>query len=221
MFQPCLTASRRGGAPASLGEYLGILAAMRAGLVSHDPEGFYHPARLTLVREERPIDRSVRAFAMALKGLGDIAPGAVLAAPDLPKEGLARLAEGRLTPEDRAAVQAPGGFQALIGTLRQGLSEQQGRHQGGSMRTGTAGNGSFGARGCNPEGLRIGQTEGRQGRAAKVRDRREFRDLDAGRERNARTIKVRCAPAPPGARRRGRGAGPGRHDPGHRRSGLA
>ncbi|MCB1344773.1 MAG: VWA domain-containing protein, partial [Rhodobacteraceae bacterium] len=48
----------------------------------------------------------------------------------------------------------------------------------------------FGAYGYNPEGVRIGQKEGRQGRAVKVWDKREFRNLDDTVELGTRNIKV-------------------------------
>ncbi len=75
-------------------------------------------------------------------------------------------------------------------TLRERLAEQRGRHQGGSKWIGTAGTSPFGAYGYNPEGVRIGQDGSRHRRAAKVWDRREFRDYDDRREIGTRDIKV-------------------------------
>jgi uncharacterized protein with von Willebrand factor type A (vWA) domain len=115
---------------------------------------------------------------------------AVVAALALPPEWLAKLAERHLTEEERAAVQAAGGFEALMETLRRRLAEQQGRHEGGSTWIGTAGTSPFGAYGYNPEGVRIGQDAGRQGRAVKVWDRREFRDFDDSVEFGTRAIKL-------------------------------
>ena len=83
-----------------------------------------------------------------------------------------------------------GGFDKLMQALADRLREQQGRHQGGSKWIGTAGTSPFGAFGYNPEGVRIGQDEGRHGRAVKVWDRREFRDLDDDVELGTRAIKV-------------------------------
>jgi hypothetical protein len=74
--------------------------------------------------------------------------------------------------------------------LRQRLAEQKGRHQGGSKWIGTAGTSPFGAQGYNPEGVRIGQAQGRHQRAVKVWDRREFRDLDDRVELGTRNIKL-------------------------------
>ena len=83
-----------------------------------------------------------------------------------------------------------GGFEKLMQTLAERLREQQGRHQGGSKWIGTAGTSPFGAFGYNPEGVRIGQDEGRHGRAVKVWDRREFRNLDDTVELGTRNIKL-------------------------------
>ena len=100
------------------------------------------------------------------------------------------MAEKHLTAEERAEIEALGGFEKLMDTLRQRLAEQQGRHQGGSKWIGTAGTSPFGAYGYNPEGVRIGQAESRHRRAVKVWDQREFRDLDDGVELGTRNIKL-------------------------------
>ncbi len=190
MFQPFLDALRQNAVPVSLREYLSFLEALRAGLAGYDPEAFYHLARLTLVKDERHIDRFDRAFAQAFRGLEAITPEQVIEALNLPPEWLAKLAERHLTDEERAKVQALGGLDKLMETLRQRLAEQKGRHQGGSKWIGTAGTSPFGAYGYNPEGVRIGQDASRHRRAVKVWDKREFRDYDDGVELNTRAIKV-------------------------------
>jgi uncharacterized protein with von Willebrand factor type A (vWA) domain len=190
MFLPFLDALRKGGVPVSLREYLGFLQAVAADLVTYDAEALYHLARLTMVKDERHIDRFDRAFAEAFRGLEQITPEAVIAALDLPEDWLTRLAEKHLSAEERAEIKALGGFEALMATLRQRLAEQTGRHQGGSKWIGTAGTSPFGAYGYNPEGVRVGQDESRHQKAAKVWDRREFRNLDDSVELGTRNIKV-------------------------------
>ena len=83
-----------------------------------------------------------------------------------------------------------GGFDKLMETLRERLAEQKGRHEGGSKWIGTGGTSPFGAYGYNPEGVRIGQDKSRHGRAVKVWDKREFKDLDGDVELGTRNIKV-------------------------------
>jgi hypothetical protein len=190
VFLNFLEALRRGGVPVSLREYLGFLDGVAAGLVTFDIDGFYHLARASMVKDERHIDRFDRAFAEAFRGLETVPAEAVLETLALPPEWLARQAELHLTPHERAGIEALGGFEALMETLRRRLAEQEGRHEGGSKWIGTAGTSPFGAWGDNPEGVRIGQDESRHRRAVKVWDRREFRDFDDSVELGTRTIKL-------------------------------
>ena len=190
MLLPFFGALRAHGVPATLREWLDFLAALRAGLGAGEVEAFYHLARLSLVKDERHIDRFDRAFAEVFSGVEAIPDEAVAEAVDLPPDWLRREAEKHLTPEERAEIAALGGFETLMETLRERLREQGGRHQGGSKWIGTAGTSPFGAYGYNPEGVRIGQHESRHRRAVKVWDRREFRDYDDRREIGTREIKV-------------------------------
>ncbi|MBL4917423.1 vWA domain-containing protein [Szabonella alba] len=190
MFLPFFAELRKAGVPVSPREFLTFLEGVAAGLVTWDVDGFYFLARAAMVKNEGHLDRFDRAFSAAFKGLEGIAPEAVIEALDLPEDWLRKLVERHMTPEERAAVEALGGFDALMETLRQRLEEQKGRHQGGNKWVGTAGTSPFGAYGYNPEGVRIGQNESRHQRAVKVWDRREFRNLDDSRELGTRTIKV-------------------------------
>jgi uncharacterized protein len=190
MFIRFFETLRKTGVPVSLREFLGFLEGVAADLTTYDVDGFYHLGRITMVKDERWLDRYDRAFAASFQGVEDLRTDDVLHALDLPPDWLARLAERHLTPEERAAVQAMGGFEALMDTLRKRLAEQEGRHQGGSKWIGTAGTSPYGAHGYNPEGVRIGQDQGRHGRAVKVWDKREFRNLDDSGEIGTRTIKL-------------------------------
>ncbi|AWZ21956.1 hypothetical protein RTM1035_09444 [Roseovarius sp. TM1035] len=190
MFLPFFENLRRAGLPVSLREYLTFLEAMGRGLVTYDVDGFYYLARTAMVKDERHIDRFDQAFSASFSGLEAISTQDVLDAVDLPAEWLQKLAEKHLTPQERAEIEALGGFDKLMETLRERLKEQQGRHQGGSKWIGTAGTSPFGAYGYNPEGVRIGQDESRHRRAVKVWDKREFRNLDDSVELGTRNIKV-------------------------------
>ncbi len=190
MFLPFFEELRRQRVPTSLREFLDFLGVLRSGLVTYDVDGFYYLARAALVKDERHIDRFDRAFATAFSGLEAIPPGAVTDAMDLPEDWLRKMAEKHLSPEERAEIEALGGFDKLMETLRERLKEQEGRHQGGSKWIGTAGTSPFGAYGYNPEGVRIGQAESRHRRAVKVWDKREFRNLDDEVEIGTRNIKV-------------------------------
>ena len=190
MFLPFLDHLRREGVPVSLREFLTFLQALEVGLTTWDTEGFYHLARAAMVKDERHLDRFDRAFSAAFKGLEAISTDDVFEALDLPADWLTRLVEKRLTEEERAAIQALGGFDKLMETLRKRLEEQKGRHQGGNKWVGTAGTSPFGAYGYNPEGVRIGQDQSRHQRAVKVWDKREVRNLDDQVELGTRNIKI-------------------------------
>ena len=190
MFLPFFEHLRKAGLPVSLREFLTFLEAMRANLVIYDVEGFYYLARSAMVKDERLIDRFDRAFAASFSGLDSITMQDVLDAVDLPADWLEKMAEKHLSPEEKAEIEALGGFDKLMETLKERLKEQEGRHQGGSKWIGTAGTSPFGAYGYNPEGVRIGQNESRHRRAVKVWDKREFRNLDDSVELGTRNIKV-------------------------------
>jgi len=190
VFLPFFQTLRDTGIPVSLREYLSFLDGMKAGLVTYDIEGFYYFARTAMVKDERHLDRFDRAFATTFKGLEDITLDQVLEAVDLPADWLEKMAEKHLSESEKAEIEALGGFDKLMETLKERLREQQKRHQGGSKWIGTAGTSPFGAYGYNPEGVRIGQDKSRHQRAVKVWDKREFRNLDGSVELGTRNIKV-------------------------------
>ena len=139
MFLPFFDALRQAGVPVSLREFLTFLEGMANGLVTYDIDGFYYLARAAMVKDERHLDRFDQAFAHAFSGLEAITPEQVLEAAEIPAEWLEKLAEKHLSAEERAEIEAIGGFDKLMETLRERLKEQQGRHQGGNKWIGTAG----------------------------------------------------------------------------------
>ena len=177
--------------PVSLREHLTLLEAMDRQLVMYDIEDFYFLSRAALVKDERHLDRFDQVFARVFKGLETVSGSAEgVDVMDLPEEWLRKMAEKHLTEEEMQAVEALGGWEKLMETLRQRLEEQKGRHQGGSKWIGTAGTSPFGAYGYNPEGVRIGQKDSRHRRAVKVWDKRQFKNLDDQVELGTRNIKV-------------------------------
>lgn len=190
MFLPFFDTLRRYQLPVSVREYLDFLAALKTGLVTYDVDAFYYLSRAALIKDERNLDKFDRAFADAFKGVEALSFDEMIKAVDLPEDWLKKLAERHLTEEEKAEIDALGGFDTLMETLRKRLQEQEGRHQGGSKWIGTAGTSPFGAYGYNPEGVRIGQDGSRHRRAVKVWDRREFKNLDGNVELGTRNIKV-------------------------------
>lgn len=190
MFLPFFENLRQRAVPVTLREYLAFLEGMQKGLTTYDIESFYYFARTAMVKDERHLDRFDQAFSETFKGIEDIPNDAVLDALDLPEEWLRKMAEKHMTEEEKAQIEAMGGFDKLMEALKKRLEEQKGRHQGGNKWVGTAGTSPFGAYGYNPEGVRIGQHESRHRRAVKVWDKREFRNLDDSVELGTRNIKV-------------------------------
>jgi len=186
MFIGFVEALRRGGIPASLKEHLLLLEALDAEVISAEPEQFYYLARATFVHDESQLDRFDQVFAEVFKGL--VAGGEEIRA-EIPENWLLQVAEAYLTPEQMEAINRLGSWEEIMRALKDRLAEQQGRHQGGNKWIGTGGTSPFGHGGYNPEGVRIGGP-GRHGRAIKVWEKREFRDLDGERELGTRNIKV-------------------------------
>ena len=100
------------------------------------------------------------------------------------------MTEREFTDEEKAQIEALGGWDELMKTLKKRLEEQESRHQGGNKWIGTAGTSPFGAYGYNPEGVRIGQDKSRNRSAVKVWDRREFANLDDTVELGTRNMKL-------------------------------
>jgi uncharacterized protein with von Willebrand factor type A (vWA) domain len=208
---------RQSGVPVTITEFLTLLEGLRERVVPVGdslPAGdslanrsvawvsaqdFYYLARTCLVKDERHYDRFDRVFAQTFAG-AEKAFAELLA--QIPAEWLQALGERTLSEEEKRQVEALGGWEKLLQTLRDRLREQQERHQGGERWIGTAGTSPFGAKGYNPEGIRIGQrasgdraaSEGipRGGHrcAVKVWDQREYRNFDDTVEIGTRNMKL-------------------------------
>ncbi len=173
--------------PVSLREYLMLLEALDKNVIENKVEDFYFLSRASLVKDERNLDKFDQVFGHVFKGLD-------LTIDDhttqLPEEWLKALTEKFLSEEEKAEIEKLGGWEKIMETLKKRLEEQEKRHEGGNKMIGTAGTSPFGANGYNPEGVRIGQKEGRHGKAVKVWDKREYKNLDDQVELGTRNIKV-------------------------------
>ena len=173
--------------PASLKEYLMLLEAMDHEVAGYSVDDFYYLSRASLVKDERNLDKFDRVFGEVFKGIEALDESVET---EIPEEWLRKLAEKLLTAEEKANIEALGGWEKVMETLKERLREQRRRHQGGSKWIGTAGTSPFGAYGYNPEGVRIGQDENRNHRAIKVWDKREFKNLDDDVKLGTRNVKV-------------------------------
>ncbi|MGV6801254.1 MAG: vWA domain-containing protein [bacterium] len=176
------------GLPVSLREYLTLMEAMDANLADRKVENFYYLSRTALVKDERNLDKFDRIFGTVFKGLehldDDFLPEA-----DIPEDWLRALTEKYLSEEEKREIEALGGWDKLMETLKKRLEEQQKRHQGGSKWIGTGGTSPFGNSGYNPEGVRIGG-QSQHKSAVKVWEKREFKNLDDNVELGTRNIKM-------------------------------
>ena len=178
---------RQEGIPVSLSELFTLIEGLEQHLAFADMDEFYTLARLCLVKDEKHFDRFDKAFGRYFSEL-DVLDD--LLRDVIPEDWLRRQLENSMTPEERALIESMGGLDNLLEESAQRLAEQNERHDGGKRWIGTGGTSPFGAFGYNPEGIRIGQDEGGQGRAVKVWDRREYRDLDDTVEIGTRNIKM-------------------------------
>lgn len=179
---------RKYGLKPSVTEYLTLMEALDKRVVTSSVEDFYYLSRATLVKDEAKFDRFDRVFSHYFKGIEDATDG--LLSKEIPEEWLKKMAELGLTEEQKKQIEAMGGWDELMETLKKRLQEQKERHEGGSKWIGTAGTSPFGAYGYNPEGVRIGQEGSRNKSAVKVWDKREYQNLDDSRELGTRNIKM-------------------------------
>ena len=189
MFADFFFTLRDSKIPVSLREYLTLLEAMDKGIASFKVDQFYYLARSCLVKDERNLDKFDKVFGSFFEGLEFVSSEDNLVA-EIPEEWLKSLAERVMTPEEMAEIKAMGGFEKLLEELKKRLEEQNKRHEGGGKWIGTGGTSPYGANGFNPEGIRIGQEKGRHGRAVKVWDKRQFKNLDDQIEIGTRNIKM-------------------------------
>lgn len=187
MFVNFFTELKRANVPVTLREYLMLMAAMDAEVTERRVEEFYYLSRTVLIKDERNLDKFDRVFGHVFKGLESVDDDLFA---EIPEEWLKKLTEKHLTEQEKQLIESLGGWDKLMETLKKRMAEQRARHEGGSKWIGTGGTSPFGAYGYNPEGVRIGQEEGRQGRAVKVWDKREYKNLDDSVELGTRNIKV-------------------------------
>ena len=188
MFLNFFNSLREAKVPVTLKEYLALIEAMDKGVTDRSINDFYYLSRTALVKDERNLDKFDKVFGHVFKGLDSLEDAVNV--QDLPEEWLRKMTEKFLSDEEKAEIEAMGGFEKLMETLKERLEEQKKRHEGGNKWIGTGGTSPFGAYGYNPEGVRVGQDKSRHRRAVKVWDKREFKNYDDSVEIGTRNIKV-------------------------------
>ena len=152
--------------PVSVRELLDLINALKHHVVFADMDEFYYLARTVMVKDERHFDKFDRAFGAYFKGLENLDQ---LIEAMIPDDWLRKEFERMLSDEERAKIESLGGLDKLIEEFKKRLEEQKERHEGGNKWIGTG---------------------KRQGRAAKVWDQREYKNLDDQVELGTRNIKV-------------------------------
>lgn len=115
---------RKYGLKTSITELLDLLNALQKRVIFADTEAFYQLARLCLVKDETQYDKFDRAFADYFEGVA----GVDIAA-SIPPEWLVPEVLRKFSEEDKAKLQALGGLDKLLETLRERLAEQQKKTQ--------------------------------------------------------------------------------------------
>ena len=177
---------RNAGLPVTLRELMDLIEALEQNLIFADVEDFYFLSRACLVKDEKYYDKFDRAFSLYFKDLETLDD--VIEAL-IPEDWLRKEFDKHLTDEEKAKIQTLGGLEKLIEEFKKRLEEQKAKHQGGNKWIGTGGTSPFGQDGYHPEGVRVGPN-GKNGKAVKVWDKREYKNLDDTVELGTRNIKV-------------------------------
>ena len=172
--------------PVSVKEYLTMLEALRAQVISPSIDEFYYLSRMTLVKDEKHFDKFDQTFAAYFKGVESLVDWK----SDIPLDWLQKTLERELSAEEKAKIEAMGGLDKLMERLKQLLDEQKEKHEGGNKWIGTGGTSPFGHGGYNPEGIRIGGPSKGNRTAIKVWESRAYKDYDDQVELGTRNIKV-------------------------------
>ena len=177
---------RDSGVPVTTRELLDLMQGLKKNLSFGSLDEFYFFSRTCLVKDEKYFDRFDKAFSNhfnELDGLDDVIEALI------PDDWLRSEFLKQLSDEDKAKIESLGGLDKLIEEFKKRLEEQKERHEGGSKWIGTGGTSPFGQDGYHPEGIRVGPN-GKNNRAVKVWDRRDFKDLDDNIQIGIRNIKL-------------------------------
>ena len=191
MFMNFFNELRQAKVPVTLKEYLMLMEALDRDVIDKTVDDFYYLSRAALVKDEKNLDRFDQVFGHVFKGLEKLSD---VGTADVPAEWLKALSEKFLTEEEKKMIEEMGGFDKLMEMLAEQMKQQReqgdGDEDGKEGRRGQGQNSPFGANGFHPEGIRIGQDKGRHGKAIKVWDKREYKNLDDSVELGTRNIKV-------------------------------
>ena len=122
MFMRFFTELREAKVPVTLKEYLMLMEALDKVVIDRSVEDFYFLSRSALVKDEKNLDKFDQVFSHVFKGLEKVEGEGVA---DIPAEWLRKLSEKFLTEEEKAQIEAMGGFDKLMEALAERLKEQK------------------------------------------------------------------------------------------------
>ena len=176
--------------PVSLNEFLIFLGALNSSSILYNFDNFYFLARSILVKDEKLLDTFDVIFGKYFKSIESIELENIIEFLKVPNHWLEKVFQRHFSSEEIKKIKAFGDFEKLIKKLQKRIKEQKKKHTGGNKWIGTSGTSHFGAYGFNPEGIRIGQKDGKNYKAVKIWEKRIFKDFDDSVELNNRGFKV-------------------------------
>lgn len=179
-------ALRKADLKPSITEYLTLMEALSKDLAFCSIDEFYYLARASMIKDETKFDRFDKVFGQYFKGIEDAMD---FLQGEIPADWVEAMKTLQLSAEEMQKIEAMGGFDELMETLKKRLEEQKKRHEGGNKWVGTGGTSPFGNSGYNPFGVRVGGQGGNKS-AVKVWEKRDFANLDDTLELGTRNIKL-------------------------------
>jgi hypothetical protein len=179
LFGELLYATRKAGLVVGTGEYLGLLQAVRAGLI-HDIDSLYRLGRSLLCRSEAEFDAWDQAFAHVFEGV---------ALDDTARKDLEQWLDKLVDRPDGDWTQHDWDRDELWQQFMDRLRDQKEEHNGGNHWIGTGGTSPFGHAGRGSQGIRVGGAGGGR-QAVSVAMERRWMNYRTDRTLDVRDLQV-------------------------------
>src|SRR6201995_6186092 len=127
MFMRFFTELRQAKVPVTLKEYLALMEGLDKMVIDRSVDDFYYLSRAALGKDEKNLDRFDQVFSHVFRGLERMGEDV---AADIPAEWLKKLSDQFLTDEEKAQIEAMGGFDKLMEMLAERMKDQDGDGDG-------------------------------------------------------------------------------------------
>jgi uncharacterized protein len=183
---------RKHNIPVTLSEHLTLLEALQKGVIKYNVDDFYALSRAIYIKHEQHLDRFDTLFGNFFGEIDNIPVEKWLKIPEEWLKKTDNLREFSQEEKDKleADFKISGGLEDLMKRFEEIFNQQKEQHEGGNTWIGANGTSPFGINGYNPEGIRIGESQRKQGKAVKVWDKRFYKNLDDDVELDTRTMKI-------------------------------